>query len=67
MIEINPRYCKGCGYCVKYGPKNVLTLNDTLSGKGYRTAAVADKKSCIGCASCAVICPEAAIEIRRED
>ena len=66
-IVINDKFCKGCGYCVKYCPKNVLKLNDTLSGKGYRTAAVADKKSCIGCASCAVICPEAAIEIRRED
>ena len=65
-VTINDKFCKGCGYCVKYCPKKVLALDESLSGKGYRIAKVADKKGCIGCASCAVVCPEGAITIEKE-
>ena len=66
-VTVNDKFCKGCGYCVKYCPKKVLALDDNISGKGYKIAKVADKKGCIGCASCAVVCPEGAITIEKED
>ena len=34
--------------------------------KGYFTAAFDEEKGCSGCATCAVMCPEVAIEVNRE-
>ena len=61
-IEINERFCKGCGYCVKYCPKDVIVLDE---GR-HQVAKVKDAGTCIGCLSCATICPEAAITITKE-
>ena len=61
-IEINERFCKGCGYCVKYCPKDVIVLDE---GR-HQVAKVKDAGACIGCLSCATICPEAAITITKE-
>ena len=61
-IEINERFCKGCGYCVKYCPKDVIALDE---GR-HQIAKVKDAGTCIGCLSCATICPEAAITITKE-
>ena len=62
MIQITEKYCKGCGFCVKYCPKDVITMDD---GR-HQIAKVKDAGACIGCLSCATICPEAAISITRE-
>ena len=61
-IEIKEKYCKGCGYCVKYCPKDVIALDDGRD----RIAEVKDAGACIGCLSCATICPEGAITITKE-
>ena len=61
-IEIKEKYCKGCGYCVKYCPKDVIELD-----KGrHQMAKVKDAGTCIGCLNCATICPEGAITITKE-
>ena len=61
-IEINERFCKGCGYCVKYCPKDVIILDE---GR-HQVAKVKDAGACIGCLSCATICPEGAITMTKE-
>ncbi|MDQ7796512.1 MAG: 4Fe-4S dicluster domain-containing protein [Spirochaetia bacterium] len=54
---IRENYCKGCGICVAYCPKQVLELK---SGK----VVAARAEVCIGCRMCEYRCPDFAIEVR---
>ena len=47
-------WCKGCGICVEFCPKNVLEMKD---GKVY----IKDLESCIQCGQCELRCPDFAI------
>lgn len=53
-LTINKEWCKGCGICVAFCPKQVLTLE---KGK----AVVVDIDNCIGCGACELRCPDCAI------
>ena len=57
---INREWCKGCGICVAFCPRNVLELDD----KGR--VAVARAEDCIACRQCEIRCPDLAIEIETE-
>jgi len=63
-VEISAESCKSCGYCVKFCPKKVLAIGTSVNSKGYEHVIVAND-DCIGCKMCAVICPDAAIEVYR--
>ncbi len=65
-IHIFPEWCKGCGICVAFCPKQVLVM-----GKDQK-AHVAHPEKCIRCFLCARRCPDLAITVmesngRRED
>jgi 2-oxoglutarate ferredoxin oxidoreductase subunit delta len=62
-VEINAEACKSCQYCVISCPKKVLAVGDKVNSKGYLYVVAAEPENCIGCAMCAQICPEAAIEV----
>ena len=64
-IEIDHDLCKGCELCIWFCPKNVILLSDKLNSSGYLTASFNDSGECTGCATCAVVCPEVAIEVYR--
>lgn len=65
-IKINKELCKGCGLCVKACPKKILRLSETESNNsGYFVMECFDMNNCIGCASCAITCPDVAIEVYR--
>ncbi len=64
-VEIMSEICKSCGFCVSACPKKVLEIGRAVNGKGYQYAAAARPQDCIGCALCAVMCPDAAIEVYR--
>lgn len=66
-VKLAEKFCKGCGYCIKYCPKHVLTAEDGLNAKGYVKVKVANEADCIGCLSCSTVCPEAAISVIKED
>ena len=57
VIEVNRDFCKGCGICVAFCPKEVLELDD------HEKAAVKRLEKCNACGLCELRCPDIAIEV----
>ena len=60
-ININAEWCKGCGICVAFCPKNVLELNQQDKSEAARM------EDCIACMMCELRCPDLAIEVTTEE
>lgn len=58
---VDIEWCKGCGICVHFCPKDVLEL----SRQGKAVAARPD--DCIACMLCELRCPDLAIQIVTEE
>jgi 2-oxoglutarate ferredoxin oxidoreductase subunit delta len=58
-IKVKNEWCKGCGICVGFCPKDVLAMND--DGKAY----VSHPEKCVECGRCELYCPDFAIAIWR--
>jgi len=56
-LVINREWCKGCGICVSFCPKNVLELSPEDK------AIAARAEDCICCKLCEIRCPDLAIEL----
>ncbi len=67
-VEISREGCKGCELCVRFCPVKCLALNTNDTNTfGLHFAYQAEPDKCIACASCAVICPDAAITVYRRE
>ena len=65
-IVINERYCKGCGYCVKFCARGCITQpGDRFSPQGYLLPVFSAPSRCNACGVCAWMCPDQAIEVFR--
>ena len=64
-ISIDRERCKGCTLCIEFRPKKAISISDDLNLKGYYVAVFDNSKGCTGCATCAVICPDVAIEVEK--
>ena len=53
-LTVDPTWCKGCGICVEFCPKGVLTLE----GGKIKINSIDD---CIACGMCESLCPDYAI------
>ncbi|MCE5223667.1 4Fe-4S binding protein [bacterium] len=64
-VVINETLCKGCSLCVSVCPVQILTLKQDLNAEGYHPVSVTEMEKCTLCLSCALMCPDTAIEIWR--
>jgi 2-oxoglutarate ferredoxin oxidoreductase subunit delta len=65
FIKIDRDRCKGCYFCVKYCPRELIRKSDTMNKLGYFPAEFIqeDEDRCTGCKTCAIMCPDTAIEV----
>ena len=60
-VVINRDWCKGCGICVAFCPKEVLVLDD------LEKACWAHPEKCINCGLCELRCPDMAVELEENE
>lgn len=60
QLIIEPSWCKGCGICAAFCPKEALELKH---GKIH----LKDKCSCILCGMCEIRCPDYAIYLKNAE
>ncbi len=60
-VSIAQKWCKGCGICVEFCPKEVLELDS--KGKSR----VKNPEDCNGCKQCELRCPDFAIVVKKEE
>ncbi|MEI7432142.1 MAG: 4Fe-4S dicluster domain-containing protein [Betaproteobacteria bacterium] len=56
-LQIDTRYCKECGICVAFCPRQILVQKS--GGK----VSIENPEKCIDCQLCDILCPEFAITI----
>jgi 2-oxoglutarate ferredoxin oxidoreductase subunit delta len=74
-VVINQDKCKGCLLCVNFCPKGLLKKSAKLNKRGLNFVEFSSRDNfkngisgdlngeCIGCAQCAIICPDCCIEV----
>ena len=65
VIIVDKERCKGCDVCVSSCPFGVLELSTMVNSKGYNYSQMVNE-DCIGCANCAVMCPDSCITVYRQ-
>ena len=71
-ITLDREACKACYLCISVCPEKLIAISQKLNQKGYYPAEVVETDPekagprCTGCATCATICPDVAIEVYRE-
>ena len=63
-VTIHRDRCKSCGLCIHFCPRRLIVIDSELNARGvYPAKCNGSPEKCTGCANCALICPDAAIEI----
>lgn len=62
-VHIVPDRCKGCGFCIRFCPKQVLEESTDMNQKGYHYPVATNGDACAGCGLCEMLCPDFAITV----
>jgi len=63
-VVINIEYCKGCELCTAACAKKLLKIGAQYNRSGHYTVEYCGEEgACTGCALCAEMCPDVAIEV----
>ncbi len=65
--QIDSETCKGCELCIGACPEGSLRLSGETNSQGVPYAEYDPAGLCTACKSCAIICPDSAIEIYKFD
>lgn len=61
-IKIDGNKCKSCYLCMDVCPKKLIKKSEKIGKTGNCIVEFDDKnQECIGCAQCALVCPDMAI------
>ncbi len=63
-VVVDIERCKGCCVCNGACPTNALGMSKEVNGKGYHYA-ITINNTCVGCANCAIVCPDGVITVYR--
>ena len=66
-IHLLAERCKGCGFCIKFCPRDVLAESEAVNNKGYHLVDVIKPDECVACGLCEAICPDFAISVTVEE
>ena len=60
--------CKSCGLCIPVCPVKIIDFADRINIRGYRPAGIKEELQikCVGCASCAKMCPDRCITVTKD-
>jgi len=59
QLNVNTKWCKGCGICAHYCPKKVLEVH-------HGKVVIVKPDECISCGLCELRCPDYAIYLEGE-
>ncbi len=62
-IHIAGEFCKGCGLCIYYCPRDVLEFSTKRTKKGHDLPEVVHPENCKQCMLCELHCPDLAIYV----
>jgi len=65
QVHVIPDRCKGCGFCIKYCPRQVLAESKDFNQKGYHFPYAAKPEECAACGLCEMLCPDFAINVTK--
>ena len=60
-VHIIKDWCKGCGFCIEFCPREVLEVSEEFNQRGVHPPKVKDESKCALCGFCEAVCPDFAI------